>query len=323
MGRTLVFSASLRAAGHPAAREPEVEFPCLAFRFRVSVMATAPPVVLTIAGFDPSSGAGITADIKTIAAHECYGVSCVTALTVQSTQGVRRVEPVNPETVSEILQELISDLEVAAVHIGMLGTAEVGAVVADFLGRVKLPHVVLDPILKSSSGADLLNRSGLQLLIERLIPLAEVITPNLEEAAALTGIPVTNLDQMRAAAAKLHSLGAANMVITGGDLDKATDLLSFTTRRGLEREVFKAERLRSNSTHGTGCAFATALTCHLAHGRGLPEGVLLAKAYVAAAIANAHALGRGVGPVNHLYRMKRQRRTSAAIAEVETAHSRN
>ena len=323
MGRTLVFSASLRAAGHPAAREPEVEFPCLAFRFRVSVMATAPPVVLTIAGFDPSSGAGITADIKTIAAHECYGVSCVTALTVQSTQGVRRVEPVNPETVSETLQELISDLEVAAVHIGMLGTAEVGAVVADFLGRVKLPHVVLDPILKSSSGADLLNRSGLQLLIERLIPLAEVITPNLEEAAALTGIPVTNLDQMRAAAAKLHSLGAANMVITGGDLEKATDLLSFTTSRGVEREVFKAERLTSNSTHGTGCAFSTALACHLAHGRGLPEAVLLAKAYVAAAIANAHPLGSGVGPVKHLYRMNRQRRTSAAIAEVETAHSRN
>jgi hydroxymethylpyrimidine/phosphomethylpyrimidine kinase len=149
-----------------------------------------------------------------------------------------------------------------------------------------------------------------------------VITPNLDEAAALTRFPVKNLDQMRAAAAKLHSLGAANIVITGGDLEKATDLLSFTTRRGVEREVFKAERLRSNSTHGTGCAFSTALACHLAHGRGLPEAVLLAKAYVAAAIATAHPLGRGVGPVNHLYRMN-QRRTSAAIAEVETAHSRN
>ena len=172
-------------------------------------MAAPPPIVLTIAGFDPSSGAGITADVKTIAAHECYGVSCITALTVQSTQGVRRVEPVNPEIVSETLQELISDLEVAAVHIGMLGTAEVVGVVADFLGRVKLPHVVLDPILKSSSGADLLNRAGLQLLIERLIPLAEMITPNLDEASVLTRLPVKNLDQMRVAAAKLHSLGAA------------------------------------------------------------------------------------------------------------------
>src|SRR6266404_7746892 len=129
--RTLVFTGLLRAVDRPAAPEPEVEFPQLAIRFRVSVMAAPPPIVLTIAGFDPSSGAGITADVKTIAAHECYGVSCITALTVQSTQGVRRVEPVNPETVSETLQELISDLEVAAVHIGMLGTAEVGCVVAD------------------------------------------------------------------------------------------------------------------------------------------------------------------------------------------------
>jgi len=286
-------------------------------------MAATPPVVLTIAGFDPSSGAGITADIKTIAAHECYGVSCITALTVQSTQGVRRVEPVEPEIISETLQELISDLEVAAVHVGMLGTDEAVRAVAEFLGRVKLPHLVLDPILRSSSGADLLNRAGSQLLIEKLVPLAEVITPNLDEASALTGLPVTNLDQMRAAAAKLHSLGAANVVITGGNLEKATDLLSFTTIRGVEQEVFKADRLRSNSTHGTGCAFATALACHLAQGRGLPEAVLLSKAYVAAAIANAHPLGRGVGPVNHLYRMNRQRRASAAVPEVETAHSRN
>jgi len=286
-------------------------------------MAATPPVVLTIAGFDPSSGAGITADIKTIAAHGCYGVSCITALTVQSTQGVRRVEPLDPQIILGTLQELISDVEIAAVHIGMLGTGEVVGVVADFLGRAKLPHVVLDPIIRSSSGADLLNRAGLQLLVEKLIPLAEVITPNLNEASALTGLPVTNLDQMRAAATRLHSLGAANVVITGGDLEKATDLLSFTTSRGAESEVFKAERLSSNSTHGTGCAFATALACHLAHGRGLAEAVLLAKAYVAAAIANAHPLGHGVGPVNHLYRMNHQRRANAGIPEVETAHSRN
>ena len=286
-------------------------------------MAPTPPVVLTIAGFDPSSGAGITADIKTIAAHECYGVSCITALTVQSTQGVRRVEPVEPSTILETLNELISDLEIAAVHVGMLGTAEAARAVADFLGRVKLPHVVLDTILKSSSGADLLEPDGTQVLIEKLIPLAEVITPNLDEAGALTRLPVANLDQMRAAAAKLHSMGAVNVVITGGYLEKATDLLSFATSRGVEQEVFKAEKLRSNSTHGTGCAFATALACHLAHGRGLPEAVLLSKAYVAAAIANAHPLGRGVGPVHHLYRMNRQRRASSAVPEVEAAHSRD
>src|SRR5580700_7191422 len=156
-------------------------------------MAASPPVVLTIAGFDPSSGAGVTADIKTIAAHECFGVSCITALTVQSTLGVRRVEGVDPKIVAETLHALVSDFAVEAVHIGMLGNAEVVAVVADFLGKARLPHVVLDPILKSSSGADLLDAAGTQLLIERLIPLAEVITPNLGEAGVLTGSAITNL----------------------------------------------------------------------------------------------------------------------------------
>jgi hydroxymethylpyrimidine/phosphomethylpyrimidine kinase len=286
-------------------------------------MAASPPVVLTIAGFDPSSGAGITADIKTIAAHECYGISCITALTIQSTQGVRRVEGVDPKIVAETLQELVSDLAVAAVHIGMLGNEQVVAVVADFLGQAELPHVVLDPILKSSSGADLLDAAGTRQLIERLIPLAELVTPNLDEASALTRMTVTNLDQMGEAAARLHSLGAANVVVTGGHLEKAIDLLSFTTPRGTEREVFKADRQRSNSTHGTGCAFATALACHLAHGRGIPEAVLLSKAYVSAAIANAHPLGRGVGPLHHLYRMGQQRRPSAIVSETEHIHSRN
>ncbi len=286
-------------------------------------MAATPPVVLTIAGFDPSSGAGITADIKTIAAHECYGVSCITALTVQSTQGVRRVEGVDARIIAETLHELASDLAVAAVHIGMLGNGQVVEVVADFLGQARLPHVVLDPILKSSSGADLLDAAGTRLLIERLIPLAELVTPNLDEASVLTGIAVTNLDQMGEAAARLHSLGAANVVVTGGHLEKAIDLLSFTTTRGIEKEVFKADRQRSNSTHGTGCAFATALACHLAHGRGLPEAVLLSKAYVSAAIANAQSLGKGVGPVHHLYRMGQQRRPSAIVSETEHVHSRN
>jgi len=286
-------------------------------------MAVTPPVVLTIAGFDPSSGAGITADIKTIAAHACYGVSCITALTIQSTQGVRRVEGVDPRIIAETLQELVLDLAVEAVHIGMLGNEQVVEVVADFLGQARLPHVVLDPILKSSSGADLLDAAGTRLLIERLVPLAELVTPNLDEASVLTGMAVTNLDQMREAAARLHSLGAANVVVTGGHLEKAIDLLSFTTARGAEQEVFKANRQRSNSTHGTGCAFATALACHLAHGRGLPEAVLLSKAYVSAAIANAHPLGHGVGPLHHLYRMSQQRRPSTIVSEAEHAHSRN
>jgi hydroxymethylpyrimidine/phosphomethylpyrimidine kinase len=276
---------------------------------------------MTVAGYDPSSGAGVTADIKTIAAHDCYGISCVTALTVQSTQGVRRVAPVDAAIITETLEELAADFAIEAVHIGMLGTEKVAKAVAEFLAKAGLPHIVLDPILKSSSGADLLDPAGTRILIEKLIPIAELVTPNLDEAAALTGFPVTNLAEMREAAGRLHSLGAANVVVTGGHLDKAIDLLSFETGRGLEMETFKAERQRSNSTHGTGCAFATALACHLAHGRGLPEAVLLSKAYVSAAIANAYPVGHGIGPVHHLYRAGQRRRGSSAVSETEHAHS--
>jgi hydroxymethylpyrimidine/phosphomethylpyrimidine kinase len=278
-------------------------------------MALTPPVVLTIAGFDPGSGAGVTADIKTIAAHGCYGVACITALTVQSTAGVRRVEAVDPELVAETLTELTADIEIAAVHIGMLGSVKMVRTVADFLAEHKLPNIVLDPILKSSSGADLLDAAGARWLAEKLIPLATVVTPNIDEASSLTELPVTDPEQMRAAARKLHEMGASAVVITGGHLEKAIDLLSFTGNRGVEQELFKSARLRSNSTHGTGCAFATSVACHLAMGRGLPEAVLLAKAYVAAAISNAHPLGHGTGPVHHLYRMQQQRRAIAADPE--------
>ncbi|MFZ3263872.1 MAG: bifunctional hydroxymethylpyrimidine kinase/phosphomethylpyrimidine kinase [Terriglobales bacterium] len=293
-------------------------------------MPTAPPVVLTIAGFDPSSGAGITADIKVIAAQGCYGVSCITALTVQSTQGVRRVQSVDPEVISASLDMLLSDFAIEAVHVGMLANERVVRTVADFLSRARLPHVVLDPILKSSSGANLLDSAGTKLMIERLFPLVELVTPNLDEATALAGmgnIPTASLaasvEAMREAARRFHSLGAANVVVTGGHLEKAIDLLSFTTAHGIEQEVFKAERQRSTSTHGTGCAFATALACHLAHGRGLPEAVLLSKAYISAAIANAYPLGHGAGPLHHLYRMHEQRRPSQVVTENEHAHSRN
>jgi hydroxymethylpyrimidine/phosphomethylpyrimidine kinase len=225
--------------------------------------------------------------------------------------------------ISETLDELASDFTIEAVHIGMLGDEKVARAVADFLEKSRLPHVVLDPIIKSSSGADLLNAAGIRVLVERLLPLSELITPNLDEAAALAGIAVTNLDQMRQAAGKMHALGASNVVVTGGHLEKATDLLSFTTARGAETEVFKADRQRSKSTHGTGCAFSTALACHLAHGRGLPEAVLLSKAYVSAAIANAYPIGHGNGPLHHLYRMGQQRRASAIISDAEHAHARN
>jgi hydroxymethylpyrimidine/phosphomethylpyrimidine kinase len=282
-------------------------------------MADTPQIVLTIAGFDPSSGAGVTADIKTIASHGCYGVACITALTVQSTAGVRRVESIDPALISETLEELAADMPIAAVHIGMLGSGKAVRAVANFLskrkGKGKIPNVVLDPILKSSSGATLLDTQGVKLLIEDLLPQADVITPNIDEAAILTGLKVSDLDEMRLAARKFHEMGSSAAVITGGHLDKAIDLLSFTSKQGIEQEVFKAERQRSNSTHGTGCAFATAIACHLAQDRGLPEATLLAKTYVTAAIAAGHPLGRGTSPVHHLYRMNQQRRAAGSGSE--------
>ena len=291
-------------------------------------MPDKPPVVLTIAGFDPSSGAGVTADIKTIAAHSCYGVACITAITVQSTSGVKRVEPVDPILVKDTLDELARDLNIAAVHIGMLGSGKVVKAIADFLsggasgsrqGTAQLPNIVLDPVLKSSSGTDLLDSAGVKVMIERLIPLCDVITPNIDEAALLTGGKVTDPDEMKAASTRLHAMGAAAVVVTGGHLDKALDLLSFTTKQGVQQEIFKAERQKSNTTHGTGCAFATALACHLAFDRGLAEATLLAKTYVTAAIANGQPLGKGTGPVNHLYRMNQQRRAAGTGGSGESS----
>jgi hydroxymethylpyrimidine/phosphomethylpyrimidine kinase len=274
-------------------------------------MPTSPPVVLTIAGFDPSSGAGVTADIKTIAAHGCYGLACITALTVQSTSGVRRVEALKPSLISETLEELAADVAISAVHVGMLADTSIVEVVADFLKEHKAPNLVLDPILRSSSGTDLLDKKGAEILLRRLLPLSAAVTPNAEEAAILTGLKTRSLDEIREAAHRLHEMGASAVVITGGHMEKATDLLSFKTSRGIEQEVFKSPRLESKSTHGTGCAFASAMACHLAHNRGLPEAVMLAKAYISAAISKAHPLGKGTGPLNHLYRMEQKRRAVA------------
>jgi hydroxymethylpyrimidine/phosphomethylpyrimidine kinase len=230
--------------------------------------------------------------------------------------------------VRDTLQELNDDLDIAAVHIGMLGSAKVVKAVADFLEAAdkngntsarrrpaRLPNIVLDPILKSSSGADLLDSAGTRLLMKRLIPLSDVITPNTDEASALTSFKVNDLETMREAAAKLHQMGASAVVITGGDMEKAIDLLSYPSSKGTQQEVFKAERQRSTSTHGTGCAFATSMACHLALDRGLAEATLLSKTYVGAAIANAQMLGKGTGPVHHLYRMTQQRRATSTSGE--------
>jgi hydroxymethylpyrimidine/phosphomethylpyrimidine kinase len=277
-------------------------------------MPPAPPVVLTIAGFDPSSGAGVTADIKTIAAHGCYGIACITALTVQTTKGVLRLEPVSKDTIRETLRELAADMPPAAIRIGMLGSADAVAAVAEFLDSNKPPNVVLDPVLKASSGAALLEEKGVEQLAKVLLPLCSVITPNVEEAAVLTGLPVGNIDEMKTATRRLHQMGVQNVVVTGGHLERATDVLSVALPEGnFEQLEFVSDRLRSNSTHGTGCAFATSLAANLAQGRQLQYAIVLAKAYVTKAISRAFPLGKGQGPLHHLYRMDEPTRPAADL----------
>src|SRR5260221_11964108 len=273
-------------------------------RFRISAETTRVhfmpqkmpqlPVVLSIAGHDPSSGAGITADIKTIAAHGCYGVTCVTALTVQSTRGVKRVDPVAGRFTTEALEQLMDDLDIAAVKIGMLGSEEAAKAVAAFLKRYPLRHVVLDPIIRSSSGADLISSDVLQVMKEQIIVRASVITPNIDEAAALTGLNVTTMDEMQAAALRLHDMGARNVIITGGHLDPPNDLVSTEDGRAT---VLHGKKIPGQSTHGTGCAFSTALACNLALGTDLLTAARAAKPFVETALGKAPAIGKGIGPV--------------------------
>jgi hydroxymethylpyrimidine/phosphomethylpyrimidine kinase len=253
------------------------------------------PVILSIAGYDPSSGAGITADIKTIAAHGCYGVTCITALTVQSTQGVKRVEAVAARIITETLEELMNDLDIAAVKIGMLGSAEAAKAVAAFLHSHPMRRVVLDPIVKSSSGAELLSKEAMQVLKNRIMAQAYVVTPNTDEAAALTGLKVGNPDDLAPAAMRLHAMGARNVIITGGHLDVPVDFVS--AEMGARTAKLKGRRITVQSTHGTGCAFATALTCNLAMGKELTAAARAAKRFVESALQNACSIGKGIGPV--------------------------
>jgi hydroxymethylpyrimidine/phosphomethylpyrimidine kinase len=266
------------------------------------------PVILSIAGFDPSSGAGVTADVKTAAAHGCFALTCITAVTVQTTQGVHRVEPMLGEVVRQTLFELAADLPIHAVRLGMLGSGEVTEAVAEFLETTGAPNLVIDPIVRSSSGAELLDATGLQILKTRLLPLADLVTPNLAEAAALTGVAVANLNDMQIAGRELLRMGAKNVVVTGGHLggEHAVDLVLWRPEGTDEvfEEELAGEWIRSNSTHGTGCAFATSVACHLARGFRLPDAVAGAKNFVRMAIEKATPLGHGKGPMELLWPLK-------------------
>lgn len=276
------------------------------------------PIVLAIAGFDPASGAGMTADLKVFAAHRLYGLSAITALTVQSTLGVRRSQPVDSGLLAETLDCLAhpdEDLPIAGVKIGMVGSAENVSVIADWLTRCGLPRerVVLDPVLVSSSGRELLDRPGIARVREQLLPRVGWITPNLGELACLTGLPVEDREQMLAAARHLASEAGLGVVATGGHLDPPDDLLvlpaSFSRKAGEQAADegifwFPGQRIESRATHGTGCAFSSALLCHLVLGESPAAAVDCAKHYVRRAMLAAYPVGRGRGPLHHLYALR-------------------
>jgi len=259
-----------------------------------------PPILLTIAGFDPSCGAGVAADLKTFAAHGCYGIAAITSLTVQNTQGVEAVHNTPSAELREQLEVLVKDSEIAAVKIGMLGNRGNAVVVGEFLDAHTFAHVVHDPLMKSSSDSELLDAGGIKYVATELLRRASVITPNVPEAEILTGITIKDVNDMEAAARRLVEMGAKAVIVKGGHMEKATDVVF----DGKEMHQLGGDKVKLEHTHGTGCTFASALTAQLAAGRGLVEAATLAKAYVMKAIEKAYPVGKGRVPLDHFYRMK-------------------
>jgi hydroxymethylpyrimidine/phosphomethylpyrimidine kinase len=261
---------------------------------------TAPPILLTIAGFDPSCGAGTAADLKTFAAHGCYGVAAITSLTVQSTQGVETVHNTPNAELRAQLDVLAKDCEIVAVKIGMLGNRGNAVVVAEFLDAHKFAHIVHDPVMKSSSGAELLDAGGIKFLATELLKRASVLTPNVPEAEVLTGLTIKDVADMEAAARKIIEMGARAVIVKGGHMERAVDVLF----DGAEIVQLGGDRVKTENTHGTGCTFASAITALLASGRSLVEAATLAKAYVTKAIEKGYPIGKGRVPLDHFYRQR-------------------
>ena len=261
---------------------------------------SVPPILLTIAGFDPSCGAGTAADLKTFAAHGCYGIAAITSLTVQNTQGVETVHNTPSVELRAQLDVLAKDCDIAAVKIGMLGNRANAASTAEFLDARKFAHVVLDPIMKSSSGMELLDAPGIKFVAAELLKRASVITPNVPEAEVLTGLSIKDVAGMEAAARKLVEMGARAVIVKGGHMEKAVDVLF----DGTEMMPLVGDKGKEETLHGTGCTFASAVTAHLAVGRGSLEAATLAKAYVMKAIEKAYPIGKGRVPLDHFYRQR-------------------
>lgn len=259
--------------------------------------APTPLVALTIAGFDPSGGAGIVADINTFRRFNLFATAAVTSLTYQNTTGVFGAAHQTAEVVRRQVEPVIEDFNVACAKTGMLPTGEIITEVARLFREHKLPAPVVDPVVRSTSGYDLIDDAALQSLTRELLPLARIVTPNIPEAERITGRRITNESDMLAAAHTLRDMGARAVLIKGGHL--TGDALDLLLDESGDTHIFRTARIESTSTHGTGCTLAAAIAACLAHGLTLENSVARAKDFVTRAIATAPPLGHGHGPVNH------------------------
>lgn len=256
---------------------------------------------LTIAGSDTCGGAGIQADLKSFSANGVYGMSVITAVTVQNTMGVFGIQDINPEIIEGQIDVIFEDIRVDAIKIGMVSQIPSIKAIAKALKKVeKLPAIVLDPVMISKSGFNLLSKDAKDTLVSKLFPLATLITPNLPEAEEILGIEIKTLEDMKSAALKLIELGPKAVLVKGGHLEgEATDLLF----DGKEFIVLPQERINTTHTHGTGCTLSSAIAANLAKNMTMEEAVREGKRYITVAIEHGFDLGKGVGPTNHFYEL--------------------
>lgn len=258
------------------------------------------PACLTIAGSDPSGGAGIQGDLKTFCALGAYGMAAITGLTVQNTTGVESSWPVPPEIVMRQIGFTLEDLPCQAAKTGMLATGEIVQAVAAEMGRHPEVRLVVDPVMISTSGANLLESEALQALKDELVPLAMIVTPNHLEAEALAGMTIDSLEEMQHAALRIRELGPRFVLVKGGDFHSGSETVTDIWTDGETLEVLQSPRILNRNTHGSGCALAAAICVGLARGQDPREAMLFARSYVQQAIVGGLNLGSGRGPVNHL-----------------------
>ncbi len=258
--------------------------------------------LLTIAGSDCSGGAGIQADLKTFAAHGTFGMSVIVSVVAENTARVIDIQDVTPDMIGKQIDAVFEDIEVDGVKIGMLSTPACMRAVAEKLKQYKPKNVVVDPVMYAKNGCALMNPDAVDTLIETIIPLADVLTPNIPEAEKIAGMQIASVEDMKKAAEKIQAMGCKAIVVKGGHhIGDAVDVLF----DGQEFWLFETERIDTKNTHGTGCTFSSAIAANLANGLSAAEAVKAAKDYVTTAIRHSLAIGKGCGPTHHfvdLYR---------------------